>query len=216
MSHSTKHPGRFICLEGIDGAGKSYVTQKLLSFLQEHQISVVTTREPGGTPFANELAQLLLHFNEQEQQENIMPATELLLFFAARCQHLHNFIIPNLQAGKWVISDRYIASSYAYQGTGRALGWDKVESLEQYLPEITPDLVLLLDLEVKHVPDRLKNNNLNRFESLSSEGLNFFNLVRDGYLKYATQHPECSIIDASRSRASVWSQIEQAVSQLIK
>ena len=206
--------GRFICLEGVDGGGKSLFCSKIESFLKAEGVEVIVTREPGGTPFADQLAQLLLHY--KEEKESIMPDTELLLFFASRCQHINNLILPSLRQGVWVVSDRFTPSSYAYQGDGRGLGWDKVAALEKYLPELTPDLVLIFDLPPDLSSERLATKESDRFESLTANGHEFIRKVRESYLKYAKIHSECHVIDASPPPDQVWQQIRQHLIPLLK
>ena len=140
---STSASARFICLEGIDGAGKSGLVGKIQKFLAEQGVESHLTREPGGTPFAEQLAEILLRFKEDEHAETIDAQSELLLFFAARSQHTRKLIIPKMQQGTWIICDRWLPSSYAYQGGGRELGFAKVKLLEEFLPALRPDLVPL-------------------------------------------------------------------------
>lgn len=207
--------GKFICFEGIDGSGKSHFCNKLSKHLTEQGLQVLTTHEPGGTPAAEEIAKILLHFKD-DSVENIVDESELLMFFAARCQHITNFIIPKLQEGYWIITDRFTPSSYAYQAAGRGLGWDKVRALENYLPPIKPDLLLLLDLDISQSSQRWdEQDERDRFEKMLDKKGDFFTAVRQGYLKYAEQNPATKVLDASLPEAEVWQLIQQEVANIL-
>ncbi len=209
-----KSLGRFICLEGIDGSGKSHFCAKISKHLATKGLKTLVTHEPGGTVVADEIAKILLHFKD-ETVEKIMDDTELLLFFAARCQHLHNFILPKLQEGYWLISDRFTPSSYAYQGAGRGLGWNKVQALENYLPPVNPDLLLLLDVDIHKSSERWQEQPArDRFEKLHHSESNFFLDVREGYIQYAKNNPDTKVLDASLPEEEVWELIKQEVDKL--
>lgn len=182
--------GKFICLEGTDGSGKSTHCDYILKSLKSRGHQTVFTHEPGGSDVADHLANLLLHYDKEE----ILPQTELLLFFAARCQHLNHFIIPQLEKGNWVVSDRFIASSYAYQGGGRQLGAPQVAALEAYLPKIKPDLTFIFDITLEEAAKR--RDGKDRFES---QGRKFFARVRAAYLDFADQHSNCFVLDTTQS-----------------
>lgn len=209
------YSGRLICFEGIDGSGKSHFCHKLAEHLTAKGIKTQLTHEPGGTPAAEEIAQILLHFKD-ESVENIVDDAELLLFFAARCQHITNFIIPKLKQGYWIITDRFTPSSYAYQGAGRGLGWDKVAALESYLPPIQPDLLLLLDLDISQSSQRWEEQQeRDRFEKMLTKNGDFFAQVRQGYLNYAAQHPHTKVLDASLPEDEVWQLVQQEVAKIL-
>ncbi len=181
---------KFITLEGIDGAGKSTQMSRIESFLTSRSIDYVMTREPGGTPLGEKLREILLH-------QDMHPETEALLMFASRAEHLSSLIKPALQAGKWVISDRFTDASFAYQGGGRGIGYERLAELETWVQgEFQPDLTLLFDLPVEVARQRLmKNASLDRFEH---EREAFFERVRSAYLERASKFPErFVVIDSS-------------------
>lgn len=175
--------GKFITLEGIDGAGKSSHIATIEALLRARQIDVCMTREPGGTPLGEALRELLL-------RESMSLDTETLLMFAARAEHLNNIIRPSLTAGRWVVSDRFTDATFAYQGGGRGLPVDRLKTLEQWVQGgLQPDLTLYFDVPVeigmarrgKATPDP------DRFER---ENRDFFQRVRDAYLERARQDPQ--------------------------
>jgi dTMP kinase len=181
---------KFITLEGIDGAGKSTQLARIESYLKSRNMDYVMTREPGGTPLGEELREILLH-------QDMHPETEALLMFASRAEHLTSLIKPALQAGKWVISDRFTDASFAYQGGGRGIDYERLAKLEQWVQEdFQPDLTLLFDLPVEVARQRLmKNVALDRFEH---EKQAFFERVRSAYLERASKFPErFVVIDSS-------------------
>src|SRR3990167_4313950 len=138
--------GKFITLEGIEGAGKSTALQFIRDYFAEKHQEILVTREPGGTSLSEEIRQLILH---PKSDEVMLADTELLLMFAARAQHIKHCLRPALEAGKWVVSDRYIDASYAYQGGGRQVNLNHIKVLDEMIVgELYPDLTLLLDLSV--------------------------------------------------------------------
>lgn len=168
-------PGKFISLEGIDGAGKSTHLQWLVDFIRSRGTRVVSTREPGGTPLGERLRELLL-------SEPMHLETEALLMFAARREHVDKVIAPALFRGDWVVSDRFTDASFAYQGGGRGLDWGKLRELESWaLGGIQPNLTLYFDLPAQTAKDRLLSNGStpDRFER---EQQDFFDRVRAAYL----------------------------------
>lgn len=184
--------GRFITFEGIDGAGKSTHIHWLKDWLEKRQISYYITREPGGTPLGEKLRALLL--NEAMDIE-----TETLLMFAARRAHLEEVIMPKLKAGVWVISDRFTDATYAYQGGGRGVSWEKIALLESWVQgDLQPDLTLLFDISSDISAERLKNARVpDRFEQ---EQTLFFDNVRKGYAKRLEEWPlRIKRIDATRT-----------------
>jgi len=206
--------GKLITIEGIEGAGKSTVMQYVQQLLQAHDIDVVLTREPGGTEIAEEIRNVLLHTAANEKMQ---PDTELLLMFAGRVQHIQTFIFPNLQAGKWVLSDRYIDASYAYQGAGRGLGKDRIAALDKlFVGDLYPDLTLLLDLPVAVGFERTKKRSPDR-DRIEQEKFDFFERVRSAYLERAEQAPErMTVIDASQNIEAVQSQISKVINDFCK
>src|SRR5574343_43695 len=185
--------GRFITLEGGEGVGKSTNLQFIQQLLQQRQLDVVLTREPGGTELAEKIRRLLL----EQHSEAITEQAELLLVFAARAQHIQHVILPALQQGRWVLSDRFTDATYAYQGGGRGMDIQTVAWLENTIQGVLrPDLTLLLDapLDVGMLRAQQRGK-LDRFES---EQRDFFERVRQAYLQRAIQEPQrYKIIDAS-------------------
>lgn len=191
--------GRFITLEGGEGAGKSSLMACLEACLEERGRTVRRTREPGGTPAGEAVRDILL----ANRYGGMCPETELLLIFAARAQHLHEVIEPALERGEWVLCDRFTDASYAYQGFGRGLGTEPVAWLERWLQgTLRPDLTLLLDVPVATGLARATaNRGADRFEDRESD---FLTRVRKGYLSLAERAPErIRILDASRPRERV-------------
>ena len=199
--------GKFITFEGIDGAGKSTHVEGIASFLRARGNSVITTREPGGTPLGEHLRELLL--NEKMHLE-----TEALLMFAARREHIAQLIAPALARGEWVISDRFTDASFAYQGGGRQLSLDKLRVLEQWVhADLQPDLTLLFDVPLEVARQRLdKHRTLDKFEQ---EQQDFFARVRNVYLQRAKEFPHrIRVIDSTRPLDEVSRELEQLVAAL--
>lgn len=191
--------GVFITLEGTEGAGKSSNLSFINDFLRSRNIDLIVTREPGGTPLAEEIRSLLL----TPRSEKICANTELLLIFAARAQHLQQLIEPSLRSGQWVLSDRFTDASFAYQGGGRQMNMDTISQLERMVQgDLRPDLVILLDVPVEIGMRRvLKRGALDRFEQ---ENIAFFERVRESYLQRAKAMPDSyAVIDAKQSLAKV-------------
>lgn len=179
--------GKFIVIEGLDGAGKSTLIAGLIKALEERQIDVMTVREPGGTPTAETLRNILKSVNEKE---SLTPQTELLLFYAARSQLLENVIKPALAQGKWVIADRFSLSTLAYQGHGLGLVNDVLSLESVVLKDFTPDLQILLDIPIKTMRERLAGRG--DIDRIESRGETFFENVRAGFIQ--------ATIDVSRYR----------------
>ena len=161
--------GRFITLEGSEGSGKSTNLNYIHQRLQQAGLEVILTREPGGTPLAEKIRELLL----DKQNTAMVSDTELLLMFAARAQHLNELIIPALEQGKWVLCDRFTDATYAYQGAGRGIAHDRIAQLETWVQgELRPDLTFFLDLPVAQGLARAgERAELDRFER---EEIDFF------------------------------------------
>ena len=203
-----KHP-RLISLEGGEGAGKTSAIVAIRDLLQAQGHEVVLTREPGGTPLAEQIRHLLLDAHE----ETLAPETELLLMFAARAQLVREVIRPALQRGAFVVSDRFTDSSYAYQVHGRGLDQGFVEELERKVVGIKPGLTLLLDLDVREGRARANGRDLWP-DRIESEQDDFFERVREGFRKRALAEPDrFRVIDASQSPASVGQSVTVAVAQ---
>jgi dTMP kinase len=203
--------GMFITLEGGEGVGKSTNILFIKNQLEAAGISVVTTREPGGTEFAEKIRQLLL----ENSEEIVSEQAELLLMFAARAQHIHHVIQPALSEGQWVLCDRFTDATYAYQGGGRKMDITMIEWLENKVQgALRPNLTLLLDAPVAIGMDRAnKRGKLDRFES---EQQTFFENVRAAYLKRAQQKPDrIRIINADQSLDRVKNEIGFEIQQLL-
>ncbi|MDI3326234.1 dTMP kinase [Pontibacterium granulatum] len=209
---NTLKRGCFITVEGTEGVGKSTNIEFLCSLLQERGIEIVLTREPGGTPMAEELRNLLL----QPREENVSEDAELLLMFAARAQHIENVIKPALERGAWVVSDRFTDATFAYQGGGRGVNQESIALLESLVQKgLQPDLTLLLDLDVETGLARASARSTpDRFEQ---EKVTFFEKVRAAYLKRAANDPlRFAVIDASVELGAVQRQIAQAVNRFVE
>ncbi len=207
---SARAPARFITLEGGEGAGKSTQAKRLASALAARGIACVTTREPGGSPGAEEIRALLVH-GETGRWNAI---TETMLMFAARADHVARTIKPALAAKKWVISDRFTDSTYAYQGAGRGMPRETIRRIEAIvLDDFKPDLTLILDLPVEDGLARARGRGAheNRFEGFDLE---FHHKLRAAFLAIARRAPDrCRVIDASRSEevvaADIWSAVRK-------
>lgn len=198
MSGLTVHP-RFITLEGGEGAGKSTVIAALRDALEAAGEDVVCTREPGGTPLAEEIRGLLL----EPHHEAAVPQAELLLVFAARAQHVRQTILPALQRGAWVICDRFTDSSYAYQGGGRGLDAEFIAELERRAVGILPAMTLLLDIDVHEGRVRTSSRDLWP-DRIEREQEDFFSRARGVFLMRAAAEPErFRVIDAGQPREQV-------------
>ncbi|GAB3354763.1 dTMP kinase [Lysobacter tyrosinilyticus] len=190
---------RFITLEGGEGAGKSTVLSALRGFLLARGFEVVSTREPGGTPLAEQIRGLLL----DTHHEPPATETELLLMFAARSQHVREVILPALQRGAWVISDRFTDSSYAYQGAGRGMDAGFIADLERRVVGIAPAMTLLLDIGVADARERTRGRDLAP-DRIEREQDHFFERVRDGFLARAQAEPRrFRVVDAKQSVEAV-------------
>jgi dTMP kinase len=203
MTRLPTHP-RFVSLEGGEGAGKTTVMEALRVFLQRDGFEVVCTREPGGTPLAEQIRGLLL----DTRHEPPAAETELLLMFAARAQHVREAILPALERGAWVISDRFTDSSYAYQGGGRGLDMAFIAELERRVVGLQPGLTLLLDLGVGAGRERTRGRDQaaggNGPDRIEREHDAFFERVRATFLARAAAEPRrFRVIDAARPADAV-------------
>lgn len=203
--------GLFLTLEGGEGSGKSTNLQVIVDTLRSHDIHLIETREPGGTPLGEQIRHLLLHRHEFE----VHADSELLLMFAARVQHINELIFPALERGEWVVSDRFIDATYAYQCGGRGINTKQVEMLqEQMMGSFLPDLTLYLDIEPQVGLERAaKRASLDRIER---EQLSFFKKVRCCYLERAAAEPDrIKVIDASLPLEAVSAQVCEVVENFI-
>ncbi|WP_417223159.1 dTMP kinase [Amphritea sp.] len=204
--------GRFITLEGTEGVGKSTNLRFIESVLQQHQIDYQLTREPGGTPLAEEVRELLL----ANRDEVVADDAELLLVFAARAQHLQTVIRPALDADRWVLCDRFTDATFAYQGGGRGLSKEMITLLETMVQRgLQPDLTILLDLPVEIGLARARERGeLDRFEN---ERMAFFEQVRNAYLERAAADPQrFAVIDASGTLEQVQAQIASVLEHYLQ
>ena len=202
MSEAVLTQPRLVTLEGGEGAGKTSAIAAIRDRLQAAGHEVVLTREPGGTPLAERIRELLLN----PQDEALAPETELLLMFASRAQHVRETILPALKRGAWVLCDRFTDSSYAYQGGGRGLDPAWIATLEREVVGIRPGLTLLLDVGVDEGRERARGRDLapDRIERERDE---FFERVRAAYLARAAAEPQrIRVLDASRPAADVASE----------
>lgn len=202
--------GKFITLEGLDGAGKSTHLLWLENFLEDKGVDVVTTREPGGTSLGEQLRALLL-----DPRQHMHAETEALLMFAARREHLDKIILPSLHRGEWVISDRFTDASFAYQGGGRGVAFDKLQILEQWVQGLfQPDLTLYFDVPIEMARQRVQSVKItDRFEREQDE---FFHRVREAYLQRTQQFPKrIHLIDASQPLHEVTITLEGIIQEVL-
>ncbi len=198
--------GKFITLEGIDGAGKSTHVGGMADFLRGRGKEIVVTREPGGTPLGERLRALLL-------SQTMDIDTEALLMFAARREHIAQVIAPALAAGSWVVSERFTDATYAYQGAGRGMARDRIAALERWVHGgLQPDLTLVFDAPVEVALARLAQDRGDRFE-LESKA--FFERVRAAYLERASAEPRrMRVIQSGRSLTEIKKDVEDIVSTI--
>jgi dTMP kinase len=211
--------GRLISFEGLDGAGKTTQMELLSTWLDAREIAYIRTREPGGTPLGVEIRHLLLHHPELV----ITPLAEALLFQADRAQHFATLVLPALEAGKLVVSDRCFDSSIAYQGAARGVGTMLVEQISLLATQgHVPDLTIFLDLDPAHThtrTDNVQDQSGTRVEQdrFERESLHFHQLLRQAFLTLAQAHPErIKVLDAAQSAQQIHRQILILVQQLLK
>lgn len=203
----TQQRGKFITFEGIDGAGKSTHIAFVSELIRARGVTLVSSREPGGTPLGEKLRELVLH-------EKMHLETEALIMFASRREHIAQVIAPALERGQWIISDRFSDASFAYQGGGRGLALAKLDALEQWVhPELQPDLTFLFDVPLEVARARLDaTRSLDKFEK---EQADFFSATRAEYLRRAAQFPErFRVIDSARSIADIQAELTQLLDAL--
>jgi len=203
--------GKFITVEGIEGVGKSTNIEFLAGLVESAGHAVLRTREPGGTPMAESIRELLL----EHGHEPVPDVAELLLFFAARSLHLHNAIRPALERGTWVICDRFTDASRAYQGSGRGLDMAMINRLADWVQEgLEPQLTLLLDAPA--AVGMARAGARGQSDRLESEQASFYTRVRNGYLDLALAYPErFHVVDASRPIDEVQASIRQAMARIL-
>jgi dTMP kinase len=204
--------GRFITLEGIEGAGKSTVAQQACEWLAARGITARVTREPGGTPLAERVRKIVL----ERGTEAVAPRAETLLMFAARSIHVENLIRPALARGEWVICDRFTDATRAYQGYGRGIDAAWIEQLAAAVHgDLQPDRTLLLDLPVEVGLSRARGRSGMAADRFEAEAVEFFERVRQGYLRIARHEPErVRVIDAAGALPAVIDQVTRALESL--
>jgi dTMP kinase len=203
--------GKFITVEGVEGVGKSTNIDFLSGLIEARGFEVLKTREPGGTPMAERIREMLL----EHAAEDLPDTAELLLFFAARSLHISNKIRPALRAGTWVVCDRFTDASRAYQGAGRGLDMVKINTLADWVQEdLRPDLTLLLDAPAEVGMQRAEQRGA--ADRLESEQVDFYRRVREGYLALAAAEPErFRIVDAGQPLQAVQAEIERLLNTLL-
>jgi dTMP kinase len=203
--------GKFITVEGIEGAGKTTCMQVVTEVIEHQGINAIHTREPGGTDLGEDLRSLLLGHKHTGMSDD----AELLMMFAARAEHIAQKIQPALDDGKWVLCDRFTDATYAYQGYGRGIPLEKIAGLENWVQgKLRPDLTLLMDLPVEVGMERAgKRSAPDRFES---EAWDFFERIRQGYLSIAAEQPSrVKVIDASQDLPDVQAQVKTAIEAFV-
>lgn len=205
-------PGKFIVIEGLEGAGKTTAHQYVIELLKAQGITqIVSTREPGGTPLAEKLRQLIKHENE----EDITDKAELLMLYAARVQLVENVIKPALEKGIWVVGDRHDWSSQAYQGGGRGMDKTLMQTLRNVvLGDFKPDFILYLDIDPVQGLSRARGRG--ELDRIENQAIDFFTRTREAYLDLMQHEPKAALIHAGESLESVKLQIKQAIENFVK
>ena len=203
--------GKFITLEGIDGAGKSTHVQWIARFLRGRGCRVMVTREPGGTAAGERLRRMML-----ERRQQLHPETETLLMFAARREHLDKLILPALQKGTWVLCDRFTDATYAYQSGGSRVAWEKVRMLEQWVQSrLQPDLTILFD--VSPAVGRRRTRGKRRPDRFERERAAYYRRVHDAYRRRARENPRrIRVLDAGGSRSEVKVKLQDILTRFCK
>lgn len=204
--------GRFITLEGGDGAGKTTQAELLTAWLEEHGRTVVRTREPGGTDLGQRIREMVLH-----ERGHVAPRAEALLYAADRAHHVETVVRPALARGAVVLQDRYIDSSVAYQGVARGLGADRIRSVSEWAADgLVPDLTVLLDLDVTVGRSRVAAARGDVFDRLESEAATFHETVRRAFLDAAAAEPErFLVVDAGQPADTVHRRVRAAVGAVV-
>jgi len=203
--------GQFITVEGLDGVGKTAAIQTILETVSDNGIEIVVTREPGGTVTGERLRDIIL-----SKESRICPDAEVLIIFAARAQHINELIIPSLQSGKWVLCDRFTDATYAYQGGGRNLGFDRIQPIEKWVQHgLKPDLTLLLDARLETA--QIRNRETGEADRIENEALEFHEAVREAYLQlHRMEADRIRLIDAELSKKTVCGQVKKHIQQFIE
>lgn len=205
-----KEKGKFVTLEGIEGVGKTTIIEYIANLLNEKNIQFIQTCEPGGTKFGDVIRNILLEKNDYDLSGN----TELLLLTASRLEHINTIIKPALET-KWVLCDRYVDATYAYQGYGRGIEVERIDNTTHAINAPMPDLTLLLDADVETALARAKKRSEpDRFES---ESIEFFNKVRNGYLDRRQSEPDrIKIVDSNKNLESVMKSVKKIIIEFIE
>ena len=199
--------GKFIVLDGPEGCGKTTQARRLHEWLQDQGKKVLLTREPGGTRLGETLRTALL----DKRGPGVVPRAELFLFLADRAQHLEEVVVPALERGEWVVSDRFSTSTLAYQGIAQGLGLEAVGEMDAFARQgVEPDLTIVLDVAAEVGLDRVS---LFGHQKIEERGVAFHRRVREGFLSLAAQDPRCVVIDASASESKVWGEVRRAVKE---
>lgn len=204
--------GKFIVIEGLEGAGKSSAVAILTQAIQAAGHTVVNTREPGGTAMAEAIRDVVKH---DWKDEKVTVEAELLLMYASRAQLVQNVILPNLAKGYWVLGDRHDMSSQAYQGGGRQIDQQLIENLRAItLKDFRPDFTLYMDVEPKEGLKRAKGRG--ELDRIEQEDVSFFERTRDRYLQLAQQDPNCTVINTMQSMQAVHKDVEICIKQFLE
>lgn len=204
--------GYFITIEGPDGSGKSTITKLLSNYLKDIGKEVILTREPGGTKISEDIRKIVL----DNENVDMSYVTEALLYAASRAQHVHEKIVPAIEDGKIIISERFVLSSLVYQGIGRGLGVDKVKGINDFaIQGVEPDLILFFDINPEIALSRKTRGN--KGDRLEREDLEFHKKVYDGYLSLKELYQEkLKTIDASKTKEETFGQVRAIVDELLK
>lgn len=204
--------GKFIVIEGLEGAGKSSAVAILTQSIQAAGHTVVNTREPGGTPMAEAIRDVVKH---DWKDEKVTVEAELLLMYAARAQLVQNVILPNLLKGHWVLGDRHDMSTQAYQGGGRQIDQHRIESLRDItLKDFKPNFTLYMDVEPKEGLKRAKGRG--ELDRIEQEDLSFFERARERYLLLAQNDSNCVVINTMQDIQAVHADVELAIKQFLE
>lgn len=204
--------GLFLTLEGVDGCGKSTQLAFLTEYLKQKGLDVVLTREPGGCAISEQVREILLN----PENKQMSAETEMLLYAAARAQHIAEKILPALEAGRVVLCDRYLDSSIAYQGYGRGLGEELVRKVNWYAQEhCLPDATFLFLLEVDRSFERIRQGREST-DRLEQESRSFFERVDFGFHRLAQQEKRIRVIDAARSVEQVWAELREKADEVLE
>lgn len=206
-------PARFITIEGIEGVGKSTNVEFVADFFRARGETVVVTREPGGTEMAERIRGLIL----DTPRDGLSDTGELLLMFAARAEHLHSLIKPALERGETVVCDRFTDATFAYQGGGRGMSWERIEALQTLVQgDLRPDLTILLDADLSVSVARVEERGAAR-DRFEQEQAAFFSRVREAYLRIAAQSPQrVRVVDAGRPLEQVRRQVGHILEEFEK